>query len=132
VWLWFTVVFANLAEAVAEGRGKAQARELRRMRHANHGQAPGESGGPEERGGAELLRAGDLVVIEAGELVSRRRRVIERSGLGGRISHHGRVCAGIFRESGGDRSAVTGARGYFSDRIVVKITANPGETSWIA
>jgi K+-transporting ATPase ATPase B chain len=127
VWLWFTVVFANLAEAVAEGRGKAQAASLRRMRTQTMARRLAGPGGPEEQVGAELLRAGDLVVIEAGELVPGDGEVIEGVASVDESAITGES-APVIRESGGDRSAVTGGTRVLSDRVVVKITANPGET----
>ena len=97
VWLWLTVVFANLAEAVAEGRGKAQAESLRRTKTATMARrlvdwAPG-APGREEQVGAPLLQQGDIVVVEAGQTIRRRRRG-GRHCLGGRIGHHGRIGTG--------------------------------------
>jgi potassium-transporting ATPase ATP-binding subunit len=127
LWLWFTVVFANLAEAVAEGRGKAQAASLRKMRTQTMARRLQSKQGPEESVAADLLRAGDLVVIEAGELVPGDGEVVEGVASVDESAITGES-APVIRESGGDRSAVTGGTRVLSDRIVVKITANPGET----
>src|SRR5262245_7485959 len=124
-WLWFTVVFANFAEAVAEGRGKAQADSLRRMRTQTSARRLRD--GVTDVVNATALRAGDRVVVEAGELIPGDGEVIE-----GVASVDESAITGesgpVIRESGGDRSAVTGGTKVLSDRIVVRITSNPGET----
>ena len=126
-WLWFTVVFANLAEAVAEGRGKAQAASLRKMRTQTTARKLDPQSKREARVPADDLRTGDLVVIEAGELVPGDGEVIEGVASVDESAITGES-APVIRESGGDRSAVTGGTRVLSDRIVVKITADPGRT----
>jgi K+-transporting ATPase ATPase B chain len=127
LWLWFTVLFANLAEAVAEGRGKAQAASLRKMRTQTSARKLKTRKGPEELVGADSLRAGDLVVIDAGELVPGDGEVIEGVASVDESAITGES-APVIRESGGDRSAVTGGTRVLSDHIVVKITSDPGHT----
>jgi K+-transporting ATPase ATPase B chain len=127
LWLWFTVVFANLAEAVAEGRGKAQADSLRKMRTQTSARKLKTQSGPEETVSADSLRAGDLVVIDAGELVPGDGEVIEGVASVDESAITGES-APVIRESGGDRSAVTGGTRVLSDRIVVRITSDPGHT----
>ncbi|KRV48549.1 potassium transporter KtrB [Wenjunlia vitaminophila] len=125
-WLWLTVVFANVAEAVAEGRGKAQADTLRRARTDTVARRLTPDGTEERVPGAQL-RVGDLVVCEAGDTipgdgdVARGVASVDESAITGES-------APVIRESGGDRSAVTGGTRVLSDRIVVRITARPGET----
>jgi potassium-transporting ATPase ATP-binding subunit len=131
VWLWLTVVFANLAEAVAEGRGKAQAETLRRtktdtMARRLVGWAPGTSG-REEDVSAPLLQQGDFVVVEAGQTIPGDGDVVEGIASVDESAITGES-APVIRESGGDRSAVTGGTTVLSDRIVVKITQRPGES----
>ena len=127
-WLWFTVVFANLAEAVAEGRGKAQAGSLRKMRtQTTARRLPPEGKGPEEVVGADSLRTGDVVVVEAGEMIPGDGEVIDGVASVDESAITGES-APVIRESGGDRSAVTGGTRVLSDRIIVRITANPGQT----
>ncbi|WP_037908314.1 potassium-transporting ATPase subunit KdpB [Actinacidiphila yeochonensis] len=131
-WLWLTVVFANLSEAVAEGRGKAQAETLRRTRTDTvarrlvdwrHGAvAPREEEAP-----AAELRLGDHVVVEAGQVIPGDGDVVEGVASVDESAITGES-APVIRESGGDRSAVTGGTKVLSDRIVVKITSKPGET----
>src|ERR1019366_1227011 len=127
LWLWFTVIFANLAEAVAEGRGKAQAASLRKMRTQTSARKLKTPSGPEETVSADSLRAGDLVVIDAGELVPGDGEVIE-----GVASVDESAITGesppVIRESGGGRFAVTGGTRVLSDRIKVRITAAQGST----
>ena len=124
-WLWFTVIFANFAEAVAEGRGKAQAATLRRMRKET--MARRLVNGREEQVPASTLHKGDVVVIEAGELIPGDGEVIEGIASVDESAITGES-APVIRESGGDRSAVTGGTKVLSDRIVVRITADPGES----
>ncbi len=134
LWLWFTVVFANFAEAVAEGRGKAQADTLRKMRTQTMARrllieagAPYRASAKEERVSGASLRKGDLVVVEAGELIPGDGEVVEGIASVDESAITGES-APVIRESGGDRSAVTGGTKVLSDRIVVRILSNPGET----
>ena len=126
LWLWFTVIFANFAEAVAEGRGQAQAAALRRMRKDTMARRL-VGGGREEQVPASQLRKGDTVVVEAGELIPGDGDVIEGIASVDESAITGES-APVIRESGGDRSAVTGGTKVLSDRIVVRITADPGES----
>src|SRR5579884_1475401 len=138
IWLWFTVLFANFAEAMAEGRGKAQADTLRRARtdtlakritpDSNNGS--GAVLGPDSRWEevtAPKLRKGDLVLVQAGDLIPGDGDIVagvasvDESAITGES-------APVIRESGGDRSAVTGGTRVLSDWIVVQISSNPGET----
>src|ERR1700679_691129 len=122
IWLWLTVVFANMAEAFAEGRGRAQADTLRSMRKETLAtMADGTT-----RAAAELQR-GDVVVVVAGEVIPGDGTVIEGIATVDESAITGES-APVIRESGGDRSAVTGGTRVTSDRIVVQITANPGES----
>lgn len=130
-WLWLTVVFANLAEAVAEGRGKAQAETLRKtkadtMARRLIGWAPGHPG-TEEEVAAPLLRQGDVVVVEAGEVIPGDGEVVEGIASVDESAITGES-APVIRESGGDRSAVTGGTTVLSDRVVVRITQKPGDS----
>ncbi|HEY2922258.1 MAG TPA: potassium-transporting ATPase subunit KdpB [Candidatus Binatia bacterium] len=125
-WLWFTVVFANFAEAVAEGRGKAQAATLRKMRKETNARRLA-SGHREEVVPASALRKGDTVVVEAGEIIPGDGDVIQGIASVDESAITGES-APVIRESGGDRSAVTGGTKVLSDRIVVRITASPGES----
>jgi K+-transporting ATPase ATPase B chain len=125
-WLWLTVLFANFAEAMAEGRGKAQADTLRKARTetmANR-EMPG---GSLERVGAPLLRKGDVVRVSAGEVIPADGDIIEGVASVDESAITGES-APVIRESGGDRSAVTGGTRVLSDWIRVRVTANPGET----
>jgi K+-transporting ATPase ATPase B chain len=131
-WLWLTVLFANLAEAVAEGRGKAQAETLRRTKQETVARrliswGPDQiAAGEEEVPGAQL-RVGDFVVVEAGQVIPGDGDVVEGVASVDESAITGES-APVIRESGGDRSAVTGGTRVLSDRIVVKITSKPGET----
>ena len=130
-WLWLTVIFANLAEAVAEGRGKAQAESLRKTKTAMIarrlvGWAPG-TPGREEEVSAPLLGRGDVVVVEAGQAIPGDGDVVEGIASVDESAITGES-APVIRESGGDRSAVTGGTTVLSDRIVVRITQKPGES----
>jgi K+-transporting ATPase ATPase B chain len=125
VWLWLTVLFANLAEAVAEGRGKAQAATLRRTRTETTARRVVGSG--HEEVPASALTVGDTVVIEAGEVVPGDGDVVEGVASVDESAITGES-APVIRESGGDRSSVTGGTKVLSDRIVVRITARPGES----
>ena len=126
VWLWLTVVFANLAEAVAEGRGKAQAAALRQSKQDMVARRLGKDG-REEHVPAPELRQGDTVVVEAGQTIPGDGDVIEGIASVDESAITGES-APVIRESGGDRSAVTGGTKVLSDRIVVKITQKPGES----
>ena len=125
LWLWFTVVFANFAEAVAEGRGKAQAAELKKMRQEITARKLVD--GKEVKVSASQLRRGDLVVAEAGDYLPGDGDVIEGIASVDESAVTGES-APVIREAGGDRSAVTGGTRVLSDRIVVRITANPGDS----
>jgi potassium-transporting ATPase ATP-binding subunit len=125
VWLWFTVVFANFAEAVAEGRGKAQADTLRQMRKETTARRL--KGSVEEVVPSSLLRKGDLVVVETGDLVPGDGEIVEGIASVDESAITGES-APVIRESGGDRSAVTGGTKVISDRIVVRIAVDPGES----
>jgi K+-transporting ATPase ATPase B chain len=132
VWLWLTVVFANLAEAVAEGRGKAQAETLRRTKRETVARRlpawqPGQADPREEQVPGAQLTLGDFVVVEAGEIIPGDGDVVEGVASVDESAITGES-APVIRESGGDRSAVTGGTKVLSDRIVVKITSKPGET----
>jgi K+-transporting ATPase ATPase B chain len=122
VWLWLTVVFANLAEALAEGRGRAQAASLRAMRT----EATAKMRDGSEKSAAELVR-GDIVVVEAGEGIPGDGTVIEGIASVDESAITGES-APVIREAGGDRSAVTGGTKVLSDRIVVEITQEPGQS----
>ncbi|MET9859141.1 potassium-transporting ATPase subunit KdpB [Streptomyces smyrnaeus] len=124
-WLWLTTIFANLAEAVAEGRGKAQADTLRRAK--TDAVARRLSGGTEEQVPGAELRVGDLVVCEAGDIIPGDGDVVEGVASVDESAITGES-APVIRESGGDRSAVTGGTKVLSDRIVVKVTTKPGES----
>ncbi|WP_458317039.1 potassium-transporting ATPase subunit KdpB [Mycolicibacterium brisbanense] len=125
-WLWLTVVFANLAEAVAEGRGKAQAESLRKTKADTMARRLTESG-VEESVPAPQLKLGDIVVVEAGQVIPGDGDVVEGIASVDESAITGES-APVIRESGGDRSAVTGGTTVLSDRIVVKITQKPGES----
>ncbi|HEX2570467.1 MAG TPA: potassium-transporting ATPase subunit KdpB [Polyangia bacterium] len=128
LWLWFTVLFANFAEAVAEGRGKAQAGALRKMRKESTARRlipPDDD--REMEVPASALRKGDRVVVEAGQVIPGDGEVVEGIASVDESAITGES-APVIRESGGDRSAVTGGTKVLSDRIVVRITTNPGET----
>ncbi|MCL7381081.1 potassium-transporting ATPase subunit KdpB [Streptomyces sp. 35G-GA-8] len=124
-WLWLTTVFANLAEAVAEGRGKAQADTLRRAKTDTVARRV--IGAHEERVPGTELHVGDLVVCEAGDIIPGDGDVVEGVASVDESAITGES-APVIRESGGDRSAVTGGTKVLSDRIVIKITTKPGET----
>ncbi|MCX5383983.1 potassium-transporting ATPase subunit KdpB [Streptomyces sp. NBC_00083] len=124
-WLWLTTLFANLAEAVAEGRGKAQADTLRKAKTDTVARRL--SGSAEEPVPGTELRVGDLVVCEAGDGIPGDGDVVEGVASVDESAITGES-APVIRESGGDRSAVTGGTKVLSDRIVVKITTKPGET----
>ncbi|MCW2541232.1 MAG: K+-transporting ATPase, subunit [Frankiales bacterium] len=130
IWLWLTVVFANLAEAVAEGRGKAQAEALRRAKTDTVARRlidKTATGGAEEAVPAPLLQQGDRVVCEAGDTIPGDGDVIDGVASVDESAITGES-APVIRESGGDRSSVTGGTKVLSDRIVVQITQKPGES----
>jgi K+-transporting ATPase ATPase B chain len=126
LWLWFTVLFANFAEAMAEGRGKAQADTLRKARSETVANRITGSGSVEQVPSSKL-RTGDLVLVSAGEFIPSDGEIIagvasvDESAITGES-------APVIREAGGDRSAVTGGTRVLSDQIKIKITSNPGET----
>jgi K+-transporting ATPase ATPase B chain len=125
LWLWFTVLFANFAEALAEGRGKAQAAALRKMRVAT--QARLWRDGKETKIAASELRIGDQVVCEAGDIIPGDGEVVRGIASVDESAITGES-APVIREAGGDRSAVTGGTRVLSDRITVRITSEPGKT----
>ena len=125
IWLWFTVLFANFAEAVAEGRGKAQANSLRRARKDT--MARRLKNGQEIAVPAPALEKGDIVVCEAGDVIPADGEVIEGIASVDEAAITGES-APVIRESGGDRSAVTGGTKVISDRIVIRITSEKGNT----
>ena len=126
IWLFLTVIFANFAEAMAEGRGKAQADTLRRMRSETEARRL-RPDGTEELVPAAALAKGDMVVCEAGDLIPSDGEIIEGIASVDESAITGES-APVIRESGGDRSAVTGGTKVLSDRIVVRITAERGQT----
>ncbi len=126
VWLVLTVIFANFAEAMAEGRGKAQADTLRKMRSETEARRLNPDG-TEEHVAAAVLNKGDLVVCEAGDVIPSDGEIIEGIASVDESAITGES-APVIRESGGDRSAVTGGTKVLSDRIVIRITAERGHT----
>src|SRR5215469_4408880 len=124
IWLWFTVLFANFAEAMAEGRGKAQAQALRKTRVQTTSRRV-KNGSTEEVNATEL-RKGDLVIVRAGEIIPADGDVIEGAATVDESAITGES-APVIRESGGDRSAVTGGTRVLSDEIKIQISINPGE-----
>ncbi len=134
-WLWFTLLFANFAEAMAEGRGKAQAEALRKAKTETMARKLVEGTSDERVHGLRPvvrvpgteLRKGDLVICEVGEMIPGDGEVIEGIASVDESAITGES-APVIRESGGDRSAVTGGTKVLSDQIVIRITSNPGET----
>jgi K+-transporting ATPase ATPase B chain len=126
LWLWFTVLFANFAEAMAEGRGKAQARALRKTRTRTMARRSSRSS-TWETVPAEQLRKGDIVFVQAGEIIPADGEVIEGVSSVDESAITGES-APVIREAGGDRSAVTGGTRVLSDWIKFRVTANPGES----
>jgi potassium-transporting ATPase ATP-binding subunit len=126
LWLWFTVLFANLAEAMAEARGKAQADSLRKTKTDSMAKRL-LANGKAESVAASQLRAGDMVICEAGDIIPGDGEVVEGIATVDESVITGES-APVIRESGGDRSAVTGGTRVLSDEIKIKITSNPGET----
>ena len=137
LWLWFTVLFANFAEALAEGRGKAQAAALRRMRRQTQakrlprGHSLDGHGKPEVAGyslvSSTELRKGDLYLVEAGDIIPADGEIVEGIASVDESAVTGES-APVIRESGGDRSAVTGGTRILSDWLIVRVTADPGES----
>ena len=127
LWLWFTVLFANFAEAMAEGRGKAQADTLRRARSETIANRLLGGDGRVENIPSSKLRAGDMVLVSAGEFIPSDGEIIDGVASVDESAITGES-APVIRESGGDRSAVTGGTRVLSDQIKVRITSNPGET----
>ena len=125
IWLWFTVLFANFAEAVAEGRGKAQAAALRKTRTETIARKLVD--GREVHGPATSLVKGDRVVCEAGDIIPGDGDVVEGIASVDESAITGES-APVIREAGGDRTSVTGGTRVLSDRVVIEISANPGET----
>jgi potassium-transporting ATPase ATP-binding subunit len=126
LWLWFTVLFANFAEAMAEGRGKAQAETLRKAKSETVANRLLANGGTETVPGSKL-RVGDVVLVAAGEVIPGDGEVIDGVASVDESAITGES-APVIRESGGDRSAVTGGTRVLSDQLKVRITSNPGET----
>jgi K+-transporting ATPase ATPase B chain len=136
VWLWLTALFANLAESLAEGRGKAQADSLRRTRSSTHAhlitlynpdQDPDASDASQLNVTSSELKPGDIVVVSAGELLPGDGDIVHGIASVDESAITGES-APVIRESGGDRSAVTGGTRVLSDRVVIRITSRPGET----
>jgi K+-transporting ATPase ATPase B chain len=128
VWLWFTVLFANFAEAMAEGRAKAHADALRRSRtEVKARKVIGGEGQPYAEVSATVLRKGDVVRVETGEIIPADGTVIEGAASVDESAVTGES-APVIRESGGDRSAVTGGTRVLSDWLVIRVTADPGES----
>ena len=129
LWLWFTVLFANFAEALAEGRSKAQAASLRGLKQTvwAHKLTLGQYGAPSQRVGADSLRKGDVVQVSAGEVIPCDGEVIEGVASVDESAITGES-APVIRESGGDFSSVTGGTRVLSDWLVIRSTVNPGET----
>ncbi|CRY54781.1 potassium-transporting ATPase subunit B [Yersinia intermedia] len=129
VWLWFTVLFANMAEALAEGRSKAQAESLRGVKKTSWAKklSAARMDAPQERVSADSLRKGDLVLIEAGDTVPCDGEVLEGGASVDESAITGES-APVIRESGGDFSSVTGGTRVLSDWLVVQCSVNPGET----
>ncbi|HPI40585.1 MAG TPA: HAD-IC family P-type ATPase, partial [Pseudobdellovibrionaceae bacterium] len=125
IWLWFTVLFANFAESIAEGRGKAQAASLKKSRTSTLARLM--KGSSEVQVSAADLKKGDIVVCEAGEIIPGDGEVIEGIASVDESAITGES-APVIRESGGDRSAVTGGTKVLSDRILVRITAEVGQS----
>ena len=125
-WLWLTVLFANFAEAIAEGRGKAQANALRATRTTTTAHRRGASGAIEDVPAPELAR-GDVVVVSAGEVIPADGEIVEGVGSVDESAITGES-APVIREAGGDRSAVTGGTRLLSDRLVIEVTQEPGKS----
>ncbi len=126
LWLWLTVLFANFAEAIAEGRGKAQANALRATRTTTVAWRRTETGGLEEIPAPDLRR-GDIVVVEAGQIIPADGEIVEGVGSVDESAITGES-APVIREAGGDRSAVTGGTRLLSDQLVIEVTQEPGQS----
>ncbi len=126
LWLWLTVLFGNFAEAIAEGRGKAQANALRATRTTTVAYRRTETGGVEEVPAPDLRR-GDIIVVEAGQVIPADGEIIEGVGSVDESAITGES-APVIREAGGDRSAVTGGTRLLSDRLVIEVTQEPGQS----
>jgi potassium-transporting ATPase ATP-binding subunit len=126
LWLWLTVLFANFAEAIAEGRGKAQANALRATRTTTVAWRRTETGSVEEVSAPDLRR-GDVVVVEAGQVIPADGEILEGVGSVDESAITGES-APVIREAGGDRSAVTGGTRLLSDRLVIEVTQEPGQS----
>jgi len=126
LWLWFTVLFANFAEAIAEGRGKAQADTLRKAKGETMAYRFRPDGSTEAVSSSQL-RSGDIIKVEAGQFIAGDGEVIEGVASVDESAITGES-APVIREAGGDRSAVTGGTRVLSDWIKIRITSNPGET----
>jgi potassium-transporting ATPase ATP-binding subunit len=126
IWLWFTVLFANFAEAIAEGRGKAQAQSLRKTRTKTTADLV-RPDGTTQHVPAEDLRKDDLVIVSAGGIIPADGEIIEGAATVDESAITGES-APVIREAGGDRSAVTGGTRVLSDKITLRVTANPGES----
>jgi K+-transporting ATPase ATPase B chain len=126
VWLWFTVLFANFAEAMAEGRGKAQANSLRLSRSKTMAARLGTNGAMQTVE-ADVLRKGDVILVSAGELIASDGEIIEGAATVDESAITGES-APVIRESGGDRSSVTGGTRVLSDFIKVRVSADPGHS----
>ena len=126
LWLWFTVLFANFAEAMAEGRGKAQADALRRAKSETMANRLNEKGAIEQVPSSKLC-SGNIVIVSAGEMIPGDGEIIDGVASVDESAITGES-APVIRESGGDRSAVTGGTRVLSDQIKIRITSNPGET----
>ncbi len=126
LWLWFTVLFANFAEAMAEGRGKAQADELRKTRASTEARLL-RADGSVESVPSERLRKGDLVIVSAREIIPADGEIVEGAAMVDESAITGES-APVIREAGGDRSAVTGGTRVLSDRIKVRVTSDPGKS----
>ena len=126
VWLWFTVLFANFAEAMAEGRGKAQANALRQSRTKTVAKLQRHNGSWEEVE-ASILRKGDVIVVAAGEIIASDGEVIEGAATVDESAITGES-APVIREAGGDRSSVTGGTKVLSDELKIRVSADPGHS----
>src|SRR5690349_5811136 len=126
IWLWLTVLFANFAEAIAEGRGKAQANALRATRTTTTALRRSRDGHLEEVSAPELQK-GEVVIVEAGMTIPADGEVIEGAGSVDESAITGES-APVIREAGGDRSAVTGGTKLLSDRLVIEVTQEPGKS----
>ena len=125
IWLWFTVLFANFAQAIAESRGKAQAASLRKAQVNFY--ARQELNGIEVKTATDKLKEGDIIICEAGDTIPTDGEVVEGAATIDESAITGES-APVIRESGGDRSAVTAGTKVLSDRLLIKVTSKPGNT----